>query len=64
MNDLEHIQERQVALERAIVARVSVELEFQWSVDPLGQLHGIARYPGQENISFWILPTGDTVSVH
>ena len=64
MNEFDPIQERQAALERAIQARMSAALEFRWSVDALGQLHGIARYPGQESISLWILPTGDTVYVH
>ncbi len=64
MTNPEDLQERQEILERALEQRVRGRLEFQWGLDPIGRLHGIARFSGNESVSFWILPSGETVAVH
>jgi len=60
----EELREQQEILEQALERRVERTLEFQWSLDPVGRLYGLARFSGNENASFWILPSGDAVVIH
>ena len=64
MFDAEELRERQEVLEEALQRAVHARLEFAWQVDDGGRLYGAARFPGNQNVSFRILPNGEAVVIH